>query len=284
MVERVITIMGARVHYWVHNPKAKKVIVAVHGFRGNHKALVEFSEAINDYQVIMFDLPGYGQSSPMDVPHTIENYALFIKEFAQALSLPPFVLWGHSFGGSICLYYVAHHHHAVRRLVLVSPAIVTTGLLERIGTQYYKVATHLPKKMQRSWLASRLFDRVSGELLIKNVSPERKKKLIDAGKENLKETRPQVLLESYLSYYELDFLNIAPAVTVPTLVIAGQLDTLVPLEALENLTKQLPDAQLEIITDHGHLSPLEIPETVAELSVDFMKQATLRTQSLASRE
>jgi hypothetical protein len=46
MIHKTVTLLGAEVHYWIHNPDQKEVLIAVHGFRGNHEALTDFADAI----------------------------------------------------------------------------------------------------------------------------------------------------------------------------------------------------------------------------------------------
>lgn len=287
MIHRTLNILGSTLHYWIHNPKGAETIIAVHGFRGNHKALIEFADFIPDSRVILFDLPGYGESTELDGFHTIPQYAATLHALVQALGLTDFHLWGHSFGGSVCIDYAATYPEHISDLTLVSPAVVTDGLLEKLGAGYYKIATKLPEKAQYSLIANKLIDRLSAEVLIKNVSPERKRAMIQSGKENLKEAKPNVLVESYLSFYHLNFFELAHIITLPVYIIAGKLDTIVGLNELEKISKAFSHASLTVIEDHGHLTPLEIPEKIALLSREFMgltETVTSQTQSLEFHE
>lgn len=57
---------------------------------------------------------------------------------------------------------------------------------------------------------------------------------------------------------------------VPTLIVAGQADPLVPVRRLQFLAELMPDARLETIEDSGHLPPLEQPEKVTALLQDWL--------------
>ena len=60
------------------------------------------------------------------------------------------------------------------------------------------------------------------------------------------------------------------SLAVPTLVLCGEDDGMVPPENSRNLAASIPDARLELIPQCGHLPMLEKPETVAELVFDFL--------------
>ena len=108
--------------------------------------------------------------------------------------------------------------------------------------------------------------------MIKNVSPGRKKQLIASGRQNLKETNPEVVVESLGSYKTTNIYRMAEKITVPTLIIAGRLDPLAPLPKVKLLVNNIPNSVIEIVEDHGHLVPLEVPGQTASLSIRFLDQ------------
>jgi pimeloyl-ACP methyl ester carboxylesterase len=58
--------------------------------------------------------------------------------------------------------------------------------------------------------------------------------------------------------------------TMPTLVLAGKKDELVPLVNSRLLASRIPDARLQVLPDAGHLFPLTHPEATARIVADFM--------------
>ncbi|MFZ2544863.1 MAG: alpha/beta hydrolase [Candidatus Saccharimonadales bacterium] len=272
MIHSKKQILGSEVHYWIHNPGQNKTIIAVHGFRGNHKALTDFASYFEHTTVILFDLPGHGQSSNMRPRHTMQNFARFLSEFINSFQLEQFDLWGHSFGGSIALLYASHHPVRLDKLVLVSPAVSVSGPLATLGTIYYKFARILPLRTQKAWLSSTIVDHISGELLIKHVSSQRKSQLLKAGHRNLQEINPPVIIDSSLSYFKINCISLAKQIKAPVLIIAGQLDQLVPLSRLEMLFANINNGTFKILPEHGHLSPLEIPGNIAHITEKFINQ------------
>ncbi|HEU5187952.1 MAG TPA: alpha/beta fold hydrolase, partial [Candidatus Saccharimonadales bacterium] len=59
-----VKIQGSQVHYWVFNPKRQQTIVMIHGFRGTHHGLQNIIDRLDDYKIIIPDLPGFGASTP----------------------------------------------------------------------------------------------------------------------------------------------------------------------------------------------------------------------------
>ena len=272
MEYKTATIDECEVHYWIHNPKAKETIVAVHGFRGNHKALTDFADCFKNQRVILLDLPGHGQSGVMKCEHTLQNFAGFLDLFIKSLlNVDRFTLLGHSYGGSICIEYAALYPERLQQLILVSPAISIDGFWAAAGAMYYKASYLLPKKWQRAWLANSTIDRISAELLIKNVSKRRKQEMKAAGKRNLAELKPAVVIESSLSYFKSDLLEVARKIKMRTLIIAGALDQVVSLARIQSLHEKIPNSELVVIPDHGHLTPIEVPAQVARFALDFIR-------------
>ena len=270
MLQKSIYIQESKVNYWIHNPHLRETILLIHGFRGNHKALIQFAKNFKEHRIILIDLPGYGASEAMKKKHTLKNYGQFLKLFIAELSLRDFTLFGHSYGGAICIQYAALQPAELQKLVLVSPAVSQDGFSSKLMAFYYKITNQLPASWRKSWLANATIDRIGGELLITNVSKKRKAELLKAGAKNLKELNPKVVVESFLSFLRTNAFSAARKMKVPTLIIAGAKDQIVPLARLQKLNHTISDSALVTIADQGHLSPLECPTHVATITKKFL--------------
>jgi pimeloyl-ACP methyl ester carboxylesterase len=58
----------------------------------------------------------------------------------------------------------------------------------------------------------------------------------------------------------------------PTLVVAGDQDTTVPLASKRRLAERIPDSRLEIIGDSGHATPVDQPESFNRVVIQFLEQ------------
>ncbi len=270
MQKQTTQINGRNVSYWERNPGSKRVMIMVHGFRGNHKGLQVLADQLPEYRLIMPDLPGYGESEPMAAQHTLAHYADFLEELCVRLDLQAYDLLAHSFGASVAVVFAARPGKPPRRLVLVTPAILNRGIIARLSAVYYRFASGLPQMLQQLVLATPFFSYVTGQLLIKNVGRTRRRELLAAGREDLKEFNAKVVIQGFLSFYKTPILTFARQLSMPTLVIAGRLDQLVPVLAAKKLEVAIPDAKLEIVELSGHLAPLERPAEVATMARVFL--------------
>ena len=83
-------------------------LVMIHGFRGNHRGLEAIAGALTDFEVIIPDLPGFGESAPFDHEHSVAAYADWLSGFITALGLAGKThLLGHSFGSIVVAHAVA---------------------------------------------------------------------------------------------------------------------------------------------------------------------------------
>src|SRR5882672_5937817 len=124
MIRHEIIVMGKRTVYWERNPHWPHAVVMLHGFRGNHKGLTDMAQHMAGYRLILPDLPGYGESEPLEVAHTLVHYAAWLDEFVAALELRDFVVWSHSYSGSIALIQAARGRHKPLGMVSVSLAAI----------------------------------------------------------------------------------------------------------------------------------------------------------------
>src|SRR5258706_124436 len=83
--------------------------------------------------------------------------------------------------------------------------------------------------VQHFFIASRRMDRLSGRLLIVSVSDKRRQELIERGARNLELMNPVVVTENYLSAFGTRLQGYAQNVRMPTLIIGGPHDRIVPL-------------------------------------------------------
>lgn len=270
MIRHVITIMGRQTAYWERNPHRPQTIVLLHGFRGNHKGLTDLAQHLDGYRLILPDLPGYGESELLMVPHTLRHYARWLDEFIAGLHLDDFVVWSHSYGGSIALIQAARGRVRPAGLVCVSLAAIRQDLPNQLTTTYYQFGRLLPYHWRQRWLASKLVDHMAGRWLFTTVTQRRREALVKRGDANLAHLDARVITEEYLSALNTRLEHYARQVSLPVLMIAGAKDVIVPVARLQRLARLMPHAKLVVMPDQGHLAPIERPGSVATLTKEFI--------------
>ncbi len=214
-------------------------LVIIHG--GGEGASVWLDSAAGlarHYRVYLPDLPGYGDSQPISDQFHLSQYVEFVGGFVESLGLERFYLVGHSIGGSIALNYALKHPEKVEKLVLVS----SLGLGAKVGLWVRLVSLPaLAKPLSRSlhvlmralgWVVKRVF----ASIFINPLPPVK----IDMGR-YIASLRRQPHLSA--SLYDLK---------MPTLLVWGAKDNIVPVSAAYKAARLIPDCRLQVFEDCGH--------------------------------
>jgi pimeloyl-ACP methyl ester carboxylesterase len=246
--------MNGEKYFYAGEPEREGLpILFCHGSGGNHRhwlyQMKELSGAANPLAV---DLPGHGRSegSPSD---SIAAYRQWVHEFAAALSLPPFVLAGHSMGGAVALDYALNHPAELAGLVPVG----TGGRL--------RVAPVILETLRGGQLPPGMADYAYGP----DTAPE----LLEQGRREMENTAAAVFLSDFTACDRFDVMEQLPGISLPALVICGSADRLTPAKYSRYLTQSLSRAELVEIDGAGHMVMLEAQAQVNRAISDFMKEA-----------
>jgi 3-oxoadipate enol-lactonase len=219
-------------------------IVAIHGAGGNAEQWkYQIEHFGRRYRVIAPDLRGHGRSEQPRSAYSLEE---FLWDFTQTLDRldvsEPFVLLAHSFGGPIALTFAASQPQHVSRLVLVAtaPEIRLNPIVEGL--------LRLPLPMRTL------------ERLRPAVAPQLHAPLW---------VIQRVLASTLFPWRGWELL---PQIRVPTLIIGGQFDLIVPGSALQRMQAQLPTARLEIVRYARHLPQIERPAAVNRAIEGFIER------------
>lgn len=279
-----VDIDGSNVAYWCYEPVRRtaqtRTILAVHGFRGDHHGLLRVVDHLPDMRIIMPDLPGFGSSESFaDDAHTVERYARFISSFMSALGLgPDTVLLGHSFGSIIASHFVASHPGAVRPLVLINPIAAPAlegpkGLMTKLAVLYYRVSARLPRRLGLAVLRNRAIVRVMSIAMAK--TRDRQLRAFIHGQHDAYFSAfadRRSLLEAFRASVSGNVADVAPQLSLPVLLIAGEKDEIATLPDQRKLLELLPDGRLEVIPGVGHLIHYETPAPAAAHIRTFLEE------------
>ncbi len=177
------------------------------------------------------------------------------KKMVQAIlkeAPSKFALAGHSMGGWLCLEVMRAAPSRVSQLCLLN----TTGRMDseekRIRRQ--KMILKAEKGQFREVIKEIVENFVFNPTVKKNVE----KMFLDLGKEVFIYQQKAMLIRS-------ECQSILPSITCPTLVIHATQDKVFSLKEHRELVNQIKDAKLAIVEDSGHMSPIEMPQTVTAL-------------------
>ena len=272
-VNKILTIDGRKISYWEKNTNKKPALILLHGFPGNHKGLMDMAHGLDDYNLIIPDLPGCGKSEPFLKNFDLSHYAEWLNKFLNALSIDRTILIGHSFGSRLALVFSKKYPNRVKMMILITPVVKVEGLIAQAASLEYKIAEILPKRLQRMWLANDIYQGLSHMIVFKSVSIKRRKELTKNGKAEMYCIDPTTTIGLFEELYRHSLI---PPKTnnlhTKTLIIAGDLDEIAPLNTVRLLANRLINSKIVIMKNAGHLLVMERPLTTSTIIKNWLNQ------------
>ncbi|WP_417478509.1 alpha/beta fold hydrolase [Maricaulis sp.] len=260
--DRLVDIDGVMARVRSEGPADAPVIVMVHGFSYSLESWDGWAEDLSaDHRVIRMDLPGHGLTGPdplqrYSVPQTVE----FLGALLDELGLDHVTLAGNSLGGLVSWRLAAQRPDLVDRLVLVAPgAYSINGVTDQpvavpMGVSFY--LTSAPEAMVAAASAG-LYGDVSR---MDPALPARVHALMQTPGVG------QALVERLEVFTLPDPTADLAQVQAPALVLWGGRDVMIPVEQAARIAADLPQAELIIHDDLGHILHEEDPaRTVADV-------------------
>jgi pimeloyl-ACP methyl ester carboxylesterase len=240
-------------------------ILFMHGLGMSSFTWRHLSESLaRGHRVILVDLKGFGNSpKPSDDQYTIYDQARLICRSISDHDLTNLTLVGNSLGGGVALatalYLSAHAPERLKRLILIDtiayaqemPLFVKLLAMPVLGPL---VVATVPKNLQvRTIMRLAYFDdeAVPGEAVDRYADVLNKPGAQQALVQTARQIIPADLDRLTARYSEI---------SSPTLILWGQQDAIVPLDIGRRLHGAIPDSQLVILPDTGHIPQEERPE------------------------
>lgn len=252
-------------HQWHgHGPP----LVLISGLGGKGSSWHPFLErAALRYRVLTFDSRGSGASPALEGPTSIRALARDALALLDHTGIDHAPIVGRSMGGMIAQELALLAPERVSRLALVCTAGRSDPHLAAIFQLWAEmaergVAPELRHRAQMAWCLGREFAR---DPACRQRYLERKASAPDRAADYALQAR---------ACGEHDALERLGALALPTLVVAGGDDRLMPASYSEELAAAIPGARLGCIPRAGHLAYLETPERFAALVLDFLAEET----------
>lgn len=251
----------------------------IHGFRGTHHGLERIIEMLPDHHIFVPDLPGFGESHPFTGNHDLVSYTKFLQAFIAHLHLPtPPVLLGHSFGSLICGYYAVHNSQSIDKLILVNPISSPAlkgprGIVTRLAIGYYWLAKLLPSRAAKAWLSAPPIVKVMSVAMAKSNDKDMLQYIHTQHLQHFSSfASPKVVDQAFKTSVSHDLQGVAGKIRIPTLLIAGELDDIAPLNKQKELHQSLQNGSIVTIDGVGHLIHYEKAGEAAAAIRSFSQQ------------
>src|SRR5246127_4735295 len=127
---RLMNLHGYRVAYRDEGPVHGEPLVLIHGMVASSLTWdAVIAHLPSTYRVIAPDLLGHGDSDKPRGDYSLGAFAVWLRDFLDALGISRATLIGHSLGGGIAMQFAHQHRDYCRRLVLISSG----GLGNEVG-------------------------------------------------------------------------------------------------------------------------------------------------------
>jgi pimeloyl-ACP methyl ester carboxylesterase len=224
-------------------------LVLIHGFPLSRGAWQKQVDAFSStHRVIAPDLRGLGQSEAQPGTNTMDRFADDVHALLRQLDTGPVVLAGHSMGGYVALAFARRHAATLRGLVLVGT---------KAGADTPEGAAGRRTTAEKVKLEG--IDGVVNAMAPKMLAASNQDAAMAAQVRDLMEpSKPEGVIAALLGMAERpDSTPSLGQIRVPTLVVTGADDTVIPPAESEALAKNIPGAQLRVIPNAGHLVAFE---------------------------
>ena len=264
-------VNGINIHYKTYG-QGEPTFILLHGFGASVFSWREVVEPLAQHgTVIAYDRPAFGLTErPLEwegeSPYGPQAQVDIVLGLMDELGVEKAILVGNSAGGTVSMQVALQHPERVEALILVDAAVYAGGgapswsrpilktpqmnhvgpliarQLQAQGVEFIKTAWHDPSKITQD-----IFDGYQKPLQTENWD--------------------KALWQLTVASEESGLVERLTEITIPTLVITGDDDRIVPTEQSLRLADELPNAELKVIAQSGHLPHEEKP-------VEFMQAVT----------
>ncbi|MFX1369137.1 MAG: alpha/beta fold hydrolase [Promethearchaeota archaeon] len=256
-------INGIKIYYEVHG-EGEPVIFGNGVFSNTLGWVNQHTVFSKEYQVVLYDMRGQGQSEKPDSPYSFDIHVEDQKALLSELDIHKVHHIGISYGAELGLVFALKYPEMLKSLV-VSSAVSFVGPLLREMCELWRYACILedPELFYHSTVPLNF-----GETFIRNQSA-----ILGQAKARYAELDYPPLVRLIDSFLELNITEQLPQIKIPTCVIAAENDILKPAFPYSNLIhEKLPNSEMTIIRDSGHAVTFEQPEEFNNVVLDFLRR------------
>jgi 3-oxoadipate enol-lactonase len=247
-------------------------LLHIHGSAFGHRNFEKMTPLMEPhFEVIDFDLPGYGESVGAPRPGGMEGLAEQVYELIVALGYPKVHLHGTSFGAMIGLTLAARHPEVIDRLVLSC-----------FLCRYDQAA----REMRATWKRAA---RDSGMQAVADLTSvagfarsfyERPgaQAQLQAMRDAFSKNTPEAMIAGTETIERTDLTPLVPLVKAPTFLIGGDEDNMTPYKpaasgvGFAQIKEMRPEWEMTVLPECGHYLVIEQPEQAAQLITAFLNR------------
>jgi pimeloyl-ACP methyl ester carboxylesterase len=275
-----LDVDGQKIWWEYFGTGDREAVCLLNGLAMHTNAWYGFLPMLTDeYDVILYDFLGQGESSKDDIPYFMDELARHLALIMDVTGVEKVHPMGISYGGFIALEFARLYPERLHTLIL-------SGILasrEKLFSMYQEISLRFYRGTKKEFelYTHYMYEKIFSERFVKNIPDDK-----------LAAMR-QRFYDRYIDYryclirlteaQDPFFANIEERVegyrrvTAPTLILAGAHDRAIPLWQQEKLVEIFPNCRYELVPESGHVVYIERPDIffpalkafMAAKSVDF---------------
>jgi len=227
-------------------------LVLLHGYPLDHHLWDDIVPLLKDtFDLIIPDLRGFGESTTIDTPCTMDDFASDIAGLLDHLGIKKTAIAGHSMGGYVALAFAKLYPDRVSGLGLVSTQVLADPPDRKEGR--YKTAAEVAEK-GISGVVDTMTPRFTSDPRWQTFA-----------RTSMEAQQPAAYIGALKAMAErANSTSLLSSIQYPVVVIHGDADALIPIDRARDVKAALPESTLIEIKDAGHMPMREAPNESAK--------------------
>jgi 3-oxoadipate enol-lactonase len=237
-------------------------LVLIHGLGSDVTAWSVVTPILSKFfRLILPDLRGHGRSTAGDGPFAISALADDVVCLLDHINVKRANILGSSMGGMVAQCLGIYHPERVQSLIIANSESHIAPRLRMIIENWIFLAGHMGYRTYIEntipWVYTESFFN-DHEAQIKSRIDELAARSVPA------------FIQAAKAVLDHDVTQLLSRIAAPTLIISSEFDTLSTKEYAELMLQHIPNAQLEVISDTGHMAIIERPNEFCEIILSFL--------------
>ena len=227
-------------------------LMLIHGFPLDHTIWNDTIPLLrSNFDLILPDLRGFGRSTTVESPYTMEDMADDLAGLLDHLKIEKIALAGHSMGGYVAMAFMKKYPGRVSGLVLISSQAAADSPERKAGR--YRTANDVAQKGV-DVVADAMTSKLSADLRVQAFV-----------RSQIERQTPPAVIGALKAMAEREgFMPHLGTVTFPVVLIHGSADAFIPIERAKEIKVRLPFARLVELNGAGHMPMMEFPKETTD--------------------
>lgn len=248
------------------NEQAKETIVFLNGLSQSTASWVlttpHFKEA---YKIVLIDFIFQGQSDKVGEWRTFDAHARDVISVLDFLKIDKAIIAGLSYGSLVAQHLAINHGNRISKLILISTFAHKTPYYDAIELSWWRALEFggyglmldimLPSVLSESYFLNPLIPI----------------EMMKAARQEANEDKQALFKLMRATKERVDYRPELKKISVPTIVIQGEKDLLLPVHMADEVSKAIPNCEFKVIPHAGHTLNLESVPAMCKLIKEFIR-------------